>query len=147
MAEIDKTIYKYASYIDLIIFVCDHNDLEAMKNMKKWASNRGHIMALVFIVNPKDTTEKREKIKSSILNNEKFIEYGLGDFFEKGIFCISDLSYNFRSREDLNLAQNNVKEWRSKFLRACIGDRNDTKYPIQPRDEKHSKYSAGCHIS
>lgn len=147
MIEIDKTIYKFATSIDLIVLVCEPNDFNLMKYMKHWVSNRGHIMALVFIVSPTMTDKQREDHLVSIREHEKFRENDLGDFFDKGLFCISDLSYNhFKTAEEQTLAQTYVKDWRSKFLRVCVGGPNDKNYAIQIQDEKQGK-SGNCNLS
>jgi len=148
MAEVDKTIYKYATYIDLIILVCEENNFELMKNMKKWTVNQGHIMALVFIVDPNWNIEQREKFLLSIQNNQEFKENNLIDLFDNGIYCISDLSYNhFRSRKEKEMAQIYVKEWRPKFLAACVGGQKNKKYAVQLRDEKQSRKKLSCTLA
>jgi hypothetical protein len=148
MTEIDKAIYQYATDIDLIILVCEQNNIELMKNMKQWASNRGHIMAIVFVVHPKGNAEQREEFLLTIRNNPEFQRNGLGDFFEKGFFCLSNLSYShFKNTEEQNLAQSYVKEWRSKFLRACVGSPNDKKYAITVYEDKQSKNAFPCNPS
>lgn len=144
--EIDKTIHKFATNIDFIILVCGEKDYELMKSMKVWALNRGYIMALVFIVNPNLNMEQREEFLSSIRNHKEFVENNLEEFYKKGLFCISDLSYNFRNEEEQKMAQNYVIEWRSKFLRTCIGNSNDQQYEIVIHDENQTKRGS-CSLS
>jgi hypothetical protein len=145
MPKIDRTIYNFATNIDLIVLVCDANDFELMKNMKKWASNRRNIMALAVIGDPKFTPEKREEVIRSICENKEFIDNDLAQFFVKGIFCISDLSYNrFQTLEEQQLAQSFVKNWRSNFLRTCVGGPNDDKYEIQLHEDKTSNNTYPC---
>jgi hypothetical protein len=104
-------------------------------------------MALVFIVDPRLNIQQREELILSIHENEEFRDNELGKFFEKGILCISDLSYHFRNTEEQQTAQNYAKDWRSKFLRTCIGGPNDKKYAISFRDENQSKNASSCNIS
>jgi hypothetical protein len=147
MAEIDKTIDKFATSIDLIILVCQEDNFELMKNMKKWASDRGHVMALVFIVDPNLNMEQREKIILSTRGNKEFADNELGDLFDKGIYCISDLSRNdFKTLKEREMAQRYVTEWRQKFLQRCVGGMNDKPYTITIRDDIQSKNSS-CSIS
>jgi len=148
MAEIDRAIYKYASKIDLIILVCERNNIEWMINMKQWALDRGHIMAVVFVLNPICTAEQREEFLLSIRNNPEFKKNGLGEFFEQGLFCLSNLSHNrFENQKQKNTAQSYVKEWRSKFLRACVGSPNDKPYKITNYNDKQSKNGSSCNPS
>ena len=134
MVEIDKDIYKFTTNIDLMILVCKKDDFELMKNMKKWASDRAHILALVFIVPANYNSEQREKFISSIRENQQFTDNDLESLFEKGIFCISDLSSN--DSQDKETAQGYVDAWRSKFLRICVGDQTDIHYEIKLLDDK-----------
>jgi hypothetical protein len=145
MAEIDRTIYKFATNIDLIVLVCGATDFELMKNMKKWASNRGHIMALAVIGDPRLSPQYREEFIRSIRDNKEFIDNGLDHFFHKGIFCISDLSFaHFQNSDEHKLAQALVKSWRSNFLRTCVGGPNDGKYEIVLHEDKQSHSTLPC---
>jgi hypothetical protein len=148
MAEIDKTIYKFATNIDLIVLVCGATDFELMKNMKKWATGREDVMALALVVHPTVNTAERESCIRAIRANKEFIDNHLNTFFGKGIFCISDLSYSsFKSQDEQAAAQLLVKDWRSKFLQACVGGKNERKYEITVHDDKQSKNSSYCATS
>jgi hypothetical protein len=147
MVEIDKYIYRFTTDIHLMILLCKTYDLELMKNMKEWASDRAQILALVFIVPANYNSEEREKFIISIRDNPEFKNNELESLFEKGIFCISDLSSN--DFQDKKTAQDYVDEWRSKFLRTCVGSQNDTHYEIKlPDDKKQSKQTfPSCTLS
>lgn len=142
MIEVDQCIYRFATKIDLIILVCDARDIALMKAMKKWTNDRRHVMALVMIVPPTMNSEEREKSIVFLRSQAEFRDAELEDYFEKGIYCLSDFSHKrFANAEEEQRAQSLTKEWRSKFLRKCVGGPRDPPYIINLDNDKQMKRS------
>lgn len=144
--EVDQCIYRFATKIDLIILVCDARDILLMKAMKKLANDRRNVMALAMIVSPEKTNEERDNIIADLQNQPEFLEAQLKDFFQKGIFCLSNFSYKqFANEEQQQQAQLLTQEWRSKFLRTCVGGPKDPPYTINLSNKRDTK-DTSCSI-